>query len=472
VSASGADIFDTQDEFRFVYATLSGDGEVTARLNSLNAPNDWTKSGVMIRESLDANASFASTLVTHAQGAVFIYRQATAAEAVRPTAALPARAPYWIRMRRAGNVFISYFSADGATWTQGGSVTIAMNATAYVGLALSSHLDGSLATAQFSSVSIDGGSTAPPPSTPPPSTSPPTTESETTPPPSSPPPSTTWTSSDIGAVGAAGSTSFANGVYTVKASGEDISGTADEFRFVYATLNGDGEIVARLDSLTVPHSWTKAGVMIRESLSANARFASTLATGNQGGVFMYRSTTDGQATRPAAVAANAPCWVRLRRAGNVFTADFSADGTTWTPGGSATIAMNASAYVGLALTSHDDGRTATAKFSNVSTDGSSTPPPTTPPPTTPPPTSGSARLTWTAPTTNTNGEPLTDLTSFKLYWGTSPGSYASQLTINNPSTTTWTLDNLAGGRWYFAVTALDVTGAESPKSNEATKLIQ
>src|SRR5688572_6399293 len=80
-------------------------------------------------------------------------------------------------------------------------------------------------------------------------------------------------SRDIGQVAAAGSTSVANGVYTVRASGADVWGTSDEFRFVYGTLDRDGEITARVDSLSATNSWTKAGVMSRETLNANSKHA-------------------------------------------------------------------------------------------------------------------------------------------------------------------------------------------------------
>ncbi len=90
---------------------------------------------------------------------------------------------------------------------------------------------------------------------------------------------------DIGAVGSAGSSSLANGVYTVRASGEDIWGTQDEFRYVYVPLNGDGEITARVDSLAIADSWTKAGVMIRETLNPSSRFAMTIVTGGNGADF-------------------------------------------------------------------------------------------------------------------------------------------------------------------------------------------
>jgi regulation of enolase protein 1 (concanavalin A-like superfamily) len=60
-----------------------------------------------------------------------------------------------------------------------------------------------------------------------------------------------------------------------------------------------------------------------------------------------------------------PAWVRLQRSGNTFAASMSADGTTWTPLGTATISMAADVFVGLAVTSHDSSTTATGRFDDV-----------------------------------------------------------------------------------------------------------
>src|SRR5262245_43945486 len=188
------------------------------------------------------------------------------------------------------------------------------------------------------------------------------------------------TSVDIGQVAAAGSTATSNGVYTVRASGADIWDTQDEFRFVYLSLAGDGEITARVDSLTATNSWTKAGVMIRESLSANSRFAYTLVSAANGVDFEYRQSTGGTVGPAGAMdrVTRAPYWVRLGRAGNQFTAYVSADGQTWRQqGSSATITMGANVYAGLAVTSHLDGTLATGVFSNVNVGsiGAAPPPP-------------------------------------------------------------------------------------------------
>lgn len=85
---------------------------------------------------------------------------------------------------------------------------------------------------------------------------------------------------------------------------------------------------------------------------------------------------------------------------------------------------------------------------------------------------GSATLSWTPPTQNTDGTPLTDLAGFRIYWGTEQGNYTESVTLDNPGLTTYVVDNLAPGTWYFVSTALNSNGVESDYSNSAAKLIQ
>jgi hypothetical protein len=401
VRASGEDIWGTRDEFRFVYASLAGDGEITARVDSLTQTHPWSKAGVMIRESLSESSRYAYTLVSAANGVDFEYRVSTGGSA-GPSGVYDrvTRAPYWVRLRRAGNVFTGYVSADGKSWRQqGSSITIAMGATVYAGLAVTSHLDGSVATAAFSNVNI--GAAAPPPT------------------------SQLTTSTDIGGVAAAGSTSVAGGVYTIRASGADIWGTQDEFRFVYASLAGDGEITALVDSLTQTHPWSKAGVMIRESLSANSRYAYTLVSAANGVDFEYRVSTGASAGPSGAydVVSRAPYWVRLRRTGNVFTAYVSANGQVWRQQGSSiSIAMGATVYAGLAVTSHLDGSLATAVMSNVTLSAVGNPPPANRPPTisgTPPGTATvGVQYAFTPSASDPDGNVLTYSIANRPAWAT------------------------------------------------------
>ncbi len=85
---------------------------------------------------------------------------------------------------------------------------------------------------------------------------------------------------------------------------------------------------------------------------------------------------------------------------------------------------------------------------------------------------GSATLSWTAPTQNTDGTPLTDLAGFKIYWGPAAGSYPNSVTLNNPGLSTYVVDNLASGTYFFTASALNSAGVESSLSAPASKVIQ
>ena len=175
-----------------------------------------------------------------------------------------------------------------------------------------------------------------------------------------------WATADVGAVAAAGSASASGGVFTVRGSGADIWNGADEFRYVYRTLAGDGQVVARVTGVGNTDAWAKAGVMFRETLATGSRHAMMVLTPGNGAAFQYRAATGGASTHVAGGAAAAPTWVRLVRTGALLSGYRSADGVNWTLVGSATVSMAAQVYVGLAVTSHSDGVVATATFDNVS----------------------------------------------------------------------------------------------------------
>lgn len=85
---------------------------------------------------------------------------------------------------------------------------------------------------------------------------------------------------------------------------------------------------------------------------------------------------------------------------------------------------------------------------------------------------GSTRLTWQPPAANTDGTPLTDLASFRAHYGRTQGTYPNSVAIASASATSYTVDNLAAGSWYFVLTALNQAGTESQFSNVASKTIE
>jgi hypothetical protein len=84
---------------------------------------------------------------------------------------------------------------------------------------------------------------------------------------------------------------------------------------------------------------------------------------------------------------------------------------------------------------------------------------------------GSATLSWTPPTQNTDGSPLTNLAGYRVYWGTSQNSLTNSVTLSNPGLSSYVVDQLTPATWYFAMTALNSSGSESSQSNIATKQV-
>jgi regulation of enolase protein 1 (concanavalin A-like superfamily) len=169
-----------------------------------------------------------------------------------------------------------------------------------------------------------------------------------------------------------------NGVFTVSASGNDIWNMADAFQFVYETNGGDCAIIARVPSVQNTNAWSKAGVMIRESLASNAANAFIAVTPGNGVLFQYRSSTGGTSISNNVTGISAPYWVKLTRSGNTFTGYCSPDGTNWTQQGTATFTMASTAYVGLAVTARNNSSLCAATFDNVSAPGWPIPPPSVP----------------------------------------------------------------------------------------------
>lgn len=85
---------------------------------------------------------------------------------------------------------------------------------------------------------------------------------------------------------------------------------------------------------------------------------------------------------------------------------------------------------------------------------------------------GSATLGWQPPTERTDGSALTDLAGYRIHVGSAPGVYGKAITVDNPGLSSYVVEGLTSGTWYFAVTAIDRQGLESDYSNAASKVIR
>jgi hypothetical protein len=86
-------------------------------------------------------------------------------------------------------------------------------------------------------------------------------------------------------------------------------------------------------------------------------------------------------------------------------------------------------------------------------------------------TNGNVSLSWVAPSENTDGTPLTDLSGYVIHYGSAPMSFTNSITITNPGLTRYVVENLPAGTYYFSVTAITSSGSQSGYSAEASTTI-
>lgn len=339
VTGGGANIWGTADAFHFASRPISGDFTITARVAAFAPLNEWAKAGVMVRESTAATARNAFMLLAPGIGHAFQQRTSAGGTTTRVQGSTSART--WVRITRRGTTFTGFASSDGQSWATIGSATMSLPSTVLVGLGVTSRdawrtEDATFADVTVAQSSTDGSS------------------------------STTWINRDIGSPILAGSWSLSGGTHTVRGAGVDIWDSSDQFHFVYRTMTGDVDVIARVASLQNTDGWAKAGVMIRGSLAAGSRHTAIFATPGNGWSVQYRPVADGTSFATQGPSGQAPGWVRLLRRGDTVRAYTSPDGATWSLEFSETIALGTTVYVGLAVTSHNSDAVTTASFTNVS----------------------------------------------------------------------------------------------------------
>jgi regulation of enolase protein 1 (concanavalin A-like superfamily) len=156
VTAGGADIWETKDQFHFLCTTQAGNFDLRVRVQSAELTHPYTKVGIMVRADLQENAAHFMHLVfpdnrarnNNSGGYEAQYRQTKGGECV---AIYPAKkgalAPefpvafpnVWLRVTRTGDVFTGWASADGEEWRVYTQVTVPLPQSVFVGLAASSH---------------------------------------------------------------------------------------------------------------------------------------------------------------------------------------------------------------------------------------------------------------------------------------------------------------------------------------------
>ena len=189
-----------------------------------------------------------------------------------------------------------------------------------------------------------------------------------------------FASTDVGSPQLAGSAKPLETGWDLIGGGVDIWEKADQFHFVFKDMSGDFDVAVRVESFTPAHLYSKAGLMIRESLDSQSAhlmfvvFANNEPRNNNLGAYemQFRATSgvDCQAIYPAILppampefpAANPDSWLRVIRSGNQFSALASTDGITWKLYAEKVLALDYTVKVGPALTSHNPDVAAKAAF--------------------------------------------------------------------------------------------------------------
>ncbi len=170
IIAGGADVWGKHDEFHFGYKKLIGDFDISVQILGLSAAHTYTKAGIMAREDLSDDSPHVYYQVfpdnrarnKNNGGCEFQYRMvktgdmkaiypADAVEKVECKVNFPNT---YIRMKRQGDIFDSFFSNDNKTWVHYSSFTLKMANELFVGLAVTSHQSNDYTTARFASLQL------------------------------------------------------------------------------------------------------------------------------------------------------------------------------------------------------------------------------------------------------------------------------------------------------------------------------
>jgi hypothetical protein len=170
---------------------------------------------------------------------------------------------------------------------------------------------------------------------------------------------------DIGVPSPAGVAVQAGNGYDITAGGAGIAGPSDQFTFQQETRSGDFDVQVRIQGLSLRDAFTKAGLMARENLNANSRYAAVFATPSISGCFFqYRTNSPGNTFITGSAPVNYPnTWLRLQRSNlSNFTGYASLDGLTWVQLGRVAMNLPSAILFGFAASSGTNNNTAVAQF--------------------------------------------------------------------------------------------------------------
>jgi hypothetical protein len=366
MTGHGRDIWSSDDDFNFKTDEIVEDdftAVVKVGTRSTPSPQSWSKSGLMVRTSLDTDSAHFSIFRT---GADWICTQGrrnkgeysrSFGDCIKDQPDAP-----WLKIEKRMGNYASFYGTEGAdgeiTWTRVRSEELpGIGDSSYVGLAVSSASYWQLETVfqDFEISQYYFPSAAPSVSMAPTMLA----------------PFTDINNLDIGRVAQSSA-----GAWDVTTSGADIWGSSDSFRFVNYTVSGDVTIEMKVNSFEGDpahdgylYSWAKGGLMMRDTMDKNSKHFSLFVTGSNGLANQWRECTGCGSGHSKTHNDNPrPVWLQVKKVGNVFTTYFKYDeeGATWTQfGATKTIDFGSEFEVGIAVTAHSWGKTATLRGTDL-----------------------------------------------------------------------------------------------------------
>ena len=309
VSGAGSNVWGTADSFVFAYQPIR-DGRIFATIDGETNTNSFAKAGIMIRQTLAPGSPEIILDVKPDGGIEFMKRSSPGGQTtfiagghvpVTPDGSGNVKIGVDLQFARLGRSISAAFCYQGPCTILG--TTDFVDGPALVGIAVTSADPSRLNHAHL--------------------ITPPIVDA------------VPGESTDVGRVGAPGYATYeeATGRFFVSGAGSNIWGTADSFHYVWQRLTGDSQLVARVVGEQNTSTFAKAGLTIGDVSPNAARVI--LDVKPDGGIeFMARPSAGAPTTFVAGSTLSFPVWLRLTRAGDLFTGEISPDGQAWTAVGS------------------------------------------------------------------------------------------------------------------------------------------
>jgi len=270
VTASGAEIHGTSDQFRLISTPVTGDSQSSVEITAQSTQNTQPQSGLMMRQSDDPTSPFYAVLAypndltegNPLADLVFWYRTGWGSTSIELTKLYPATTPIWVMIQRTGNLFSAGVSTDGINYTliPGSTADVDMPATVLGGLAVDSGSSTNTGTASFPNISVgDPVATTMAPQVP------------------ADPCPATWTCSDIGNPNPPGDTTTSSpSSFTLYGTGTGITGASDSFHYAYQSVSGDETLFSQVVTQPGAPATAQEGIMMRANASPTSPFYAIL----------------------------------------------------------------------------------------------------------------------------------------------------------------------------------------------------